>query len=99
MTVWLIAYSDRGCHTALRAAAALTARGNACRVFASEKHRVSEAVEALTVPCADWAGKGFAEADHIIEYDLELPGAEASDGEGNACKPGIIPPGGAGCRG
>ena len=66
MTVWLIAYSDRGCRTALRAAAALEARGNACRVFAAEKHRVTEAVEALTVPCADWAGAGFAEADALI---------------------------------
>ena len=36
---------------------------------------------------------------NLSEYDLELPGAETSDGEGNACKPGIIPPGGAGCRG
>lgn len=66
MTVWLIAYSRRGCETALRAAAALSARGNACRVFASEKHRVSEAVEALSVPCADWAGAGFAEADALV---------------------------------
>ena len=66
MTVWLIAYSERGCRTALRAAEALTARGNVCRVFAAEKHRVSEAVEALTVPCADWAGAGFAEADALI---------------------------------
>lgn len=66
MTAWLIAYSDRGCDTALRAAEALEKRGCACRVFASEKHRVSEAVEALTVPCADWAGAGFAEADALI---------------------------------
>ena len=66
MTVWLIAYSERGCRTALRAAEALTARGSVCRVFASEKHRVSEAVEALSVPCADWAGAGFAEADALI---------------------------------
>jgi cobalt-precorrin 5A hydrolase len=66
VTVWLIAYSERGCRTALRAAEALTARGNTCRVFAAEKHRVSEAVEALTVPCADWAGAGFAEADALI---------------------------------
>ena len=66
MTVWLIAYSRRGCETALRAAAALTARGNVCRVFAAEKHRIGEAVEALTGPCAEWAGKGFAEADALI---------------------------------
>ena len=44
MTVWLIAYSARGCETALRAAEALTKRGADCRVFASEKHRVSERV-------------------------------------------------------
>ena len=66
MTVWLIAYSDRGCATALRAAAALEARGNACRVFASEKHRVSERVEPLSGPCADWAGRGFSEADALV---------------------------------
>ena len=66
MTVWLIAYSERGCRTALRAAEALERRGSACRVFASEKHRVSEAVEALTVPCADWAGAGFQAADALI---------------------------------
>ena len=42
MTVWLIAYSDRGCVTALRAAEALEKRGSACRVFASEKHRISD---------------------------------------------------------
>ena len=36
---------------------------------------------------------------NLSEYELELPGAETSDGEGNACKPGIIPPGGAGSRG
>ena len=66
MTVWLIAYSRRGCETALRVAEGLTRRGDACRVFASEKNRVGEAVETLTVPCADWAGAGFAEADALI---------------------------------
>jgi cobalt-precorrin 5A hydrolase len=66
VTVWLVAYSSRGCETALRAAAALEKRGNSCRVFASEKHRVSEAVEALSGPCADWARRGFAEADALI---------------------------------
>lgn len=66
MTVWLAAYSDRGCRTALRAAEALRKRGSVCRVFASEKHRVSESVEALTVPCADWAGSGFQAADALV---------------------------------
>ncbi len=66
MTVWLIAYSARGCETALRAAAALSARGNACRVFASEKHRVSDAVEPVAGRCADWAKAGFAEADALV---------------------------------
>ena len=33
---------------------------------------------------------------NLSEYELELPGAETSDGEGNACKAGVIPPGGAG---
>ena len=66
MTVRLIAYSRRGCETALRAADALTRRGNACRVFASEKHRVSDAVELWSGPCAQWAEAGFAEADALI---------------------------------
>lgn len=33
---------------------------------------------------------------NLSEYELELDGAETSDGEGNPCKPGVIPPGGAG---
>ena len=66
MTVWLIAYSARGCATALRAARALEKRGNACRVFASEKHRVSERVEPVNGHCADWARAGFAEADALV---------------------------------
>ena len=66
MTVWLIAYSQRGCETALRIAEALTRRGNACRVWASEKHRCSDKVEALTAPCAEWAKAGFAEADALV---------------------------------
>ena len=66
MTVWLIAYSARGCATALRAARALEKRGNACRVFASEKHCVSPSVEKLTGHCADWAKAGFAEADALV---------------------------------
>ena len=66
MTVWLIAYSGRGCETALRAAGALTRRGNACRVFASEKHRVSDAVEPWSAPCAQWAEAGFASADALV---------------------------------
>ncbi len=66
MTVWLIAYSRRGCGTALRAAQALEARGSVCRVFAAEKHRVSERVEALKGPCADWARAGFAQADALV---------------------------------
>lgn len=36
---------------------------------------------------------------NLSEDDLELPGAETSDGEGNACKAGVIPPGGAGILG
>ena len=33
---------------------------------------------------------------NLSEYELELNGAETSDGEGKPCKPGVIPPGGAG---
>lgn len=66
MTVWLIAYSARGCGTALRAAAALTERGCACRVFAAEKHRVSDAVEPLAASAADWARAGFDKADALV---------------------------------
>ena len=66
MTVWLIAYSRRGCETALKAARGLEARGGVCRVFAAEKHRVSEEVEALSGPCADWARAGFAQADALV---------------------------------
>ena len=66
MTVWLIAYSARGCRAALRAAEALSKRGHACRVFAGEKHRVSDAVELLHGTAMDWAGEGFAEADALV---------------------------------
>ena len=66
MTVRLIAYSLRGCGTALRAAEGLTKRGHACEVFAAEKHRASEAVTPLSGPCADWARAGFAEADALV---------------------------------
>ena len=66
MTVWLIAYSLRGCKTALRAAEALSKRGHACRVFASEKHRASEAAELLHGTAMDWAKEGFAEADALV---------------------------------
>ncbi len=66
MTVWLIAYSRRGCETALRIAEGLTRRGNACRVWASEKHHASDAVEVLTGACADWAKAGFAQADALV---------------------------------
>jgi len=33
---------------------------------------------------------------NLSEYELELSGAETSDGEGDPCREGIIPPGGAG---
>ena len=33
---------------------------------------------------------------NLSESDLNLPGAETGDGEGNPGKQGIIPPGGAG---
>ena len=66
MTVWLIAYSSRGCGTALRIAEALRAQGDVCRVFASEKHRVSEAAELWSGSCAQWAQAGFAEADALV---------------------------------
>ena len=35
---------------------------------------------------------------NLSEYDVLLPGAETSDGEGEPGKPGVIPPGGAGVR-
>lgn len=35
---------------------------------------------------------------NLSEYDVLLPGAETSDGEGVPGKPGVIPPGGAGVR-
>ena len=66
MTVRLIAYSLRGCALAERIAESLTRRGEVCRVFASEKNRSSDAVTALTVPCAQWAKDGFAEADALV---------------------------------
>ena len=66
MTVRLIAYSRRGCGTALRIADALTRRGNSCRVYAGEKHRCDETVTLLTGSCADWAREGFAEADALV---------------------------------
>ncbi len=66
MTVRLIAYSRRGCETAVRIAEGLTRRGNACEVFAAEKHRSADNVTSLTGSCADWARAGFAEADALI---------------------------------
>ena len=66
MTVWLIAYSLRGCETALRIAGGLTQRGHACEVFASEKNRSDPSVTVLTAACSDWAKEGFARADALI---------------------------------
>ncbi len=66
MTVRLIAYSLRGCETALRAASALEKRGHSCSVYAAEKHRASEAVLPLTGSASDWAQAGFAEADALV---------------------------------
>lgn len=40
--------------------------------------------------------KGRTTILNLSGNELKLPGAETSDGEGNPCKPGIIPPGGAG---
>ena len=42
--------------------------------------------------------KGTLTVLNLSEYDLELPGAETSGPEGEPCKPGVIPPGGAGTR-
>ncbi len=66
MTVRLIAYSRRGCGTALRVAAGLKARGADCSVYASEKNRCGDGVLPLTVSCAAWAKEGFAEADALV---------------------------------
>ena len=66
MTVWLIAYSRRGCETAVHIAEGLTRRGNACEVFAAEKHRSADSVTPLAGACADWARAGFAEADALV---------------------------------
>ena len=66
MTVWLVAYSLRGCGTALRIAEGLTRRGNVCEVYASEKNRCDASVKLLTGPCAEWAKAGFAAADALI---------------------------------
>ncbi len=66
MTVRLIAYSLRGCETALRVAGALTRRGAECRVFAAEKHRCSDSVTPLSGSASDWARDGFAEADALV---------------------------------
>ena len=66
MTVRLIAYSLRGCETALRIADALTLRGDDCRVYASEKNRCSDRVTRLDDSCANWAKAGFAEADALV---------------------------------
>ena len=66
MTVRLIAYSRRGCGTALRIAEALAARGDSCCVYASEKHRCADAVVPLSGSAADWAREGFAAADALV---------------------------------
>ncbi len=66
MTVRLIAYSLRGCETALRIADALMLRGDDCRVYASEKNRCSDRVTRLDDSCANWAKAGFAEADALV---------------------------------
>ena len=66
MKVRLLAYSVTGCVTAERIAAALTAGGDVCRVFAPADYCVGETAEPLTVRCADWAKKGFAEADALV---------------------------------
>jgi cobalt-precorrin 5A hydrolase len=66
VTVRLIAYSLRGCETALRVAGALTRRGAECRVFAAEKHRCSDSVTPLSGSASDWARDGFAEADALV---------------------------------
>lgn len=66
MTVRLIAYSRRGCATALRISEALAARGDDCRVYAAEKHRCADAVVPLTGSAADWAREGFAAADALV---------------------------------
>lgn len=66
MTVWLIAYSARGCETALRAADALREEGDACRVFASEKHRCGDGAEPLSGSAGEWARAGFQCADALV---------------------------------
>ena len=66
MTVRLIAYSLRGCETALRIAEGLKRRGDDCRVYAGEKNRCDESVTLLTGSCADWAREGFAAADALV---------------------------------
>ena len=66
MTVWLIAYSLRGCGTAMKIAGGLTRRGHACEVFASEKNRSDPSVTVLTAACSAWAQEGFAKADALI---------------------------------
>ncbi len=65
MNIRLLAYSDVGCATAVKIAAALRAQGDACRVFASADHCSGDA-EPLTVRCAEWAKEGFAEADALV---------------------------------
>ena len=65
MTVWLISYTARGRALAARVADLLRADGHACRTFALPKF-CEEGDEPLTASAADWAGRGFQEADALV---------------------------------
>ena len=65
MTIWLISYTARGRALAARVGDILRAEGHSCRTFALPKF-VEEGDEPLALSAADWAGKGFAEADALL---------------------------------
>ena len=75
-------------HQSNTAYMSVTGKGESI-VILLDPARLNEAVKDL---------KGTVTVLNLSEYDLELAGAETSDGEGNAGKAGIIVPGGAGVR-